>query len=358
MNLLEKMALLAISYGSDTLEKLCFELDLDLGITSKIIKKLKQNGNIKFNGQKISLTASGLSITSKKFIKKDKKIFYKPSSFFVYLNNLGKDVIFLPYLEIDARENFIDDYTYKLYRIEMNLTDIEINVLDSLESLLCDISPLSRGFFWILKSDKSSCGVEMKNLIMAMKKMKITECEIKLAFSEPCYVMIILGKIRNEKIEKISLIFYLSNCGEWSYVDVIKYINRKIRPFLNFGNVEFIPTGKEVIIKNLPFKGRYDSDGRSFLPNVLGKFFLKEEGVKEAIPLIVAIDPKNINSLGDLKKVTPWFICCNGGFLNRDFKEKRRFIFHWVEHWNFPELIIVQLIVNPSYNLKNLCSRI
>ncbi len=348
MGFLEKKELVAlkyIGYGSDTLKKLCFELELDLDTANKILGKLEQKGYINVNGQKILLTEFGLLLASKKLLEIN-EMSYPP--FFAYSNNFKKDIIFLPYLEIDARENSVDDYTYKLYRTEINLTDIEINVLCSLENLLHNSlypSPWRECLFWILKASKNFCGIKVKNLIETMEKNKTKECEIKLAFSEESYVLIIHGKVKNQNLKKLSLVFYLSNYGNLSYVDVISSINNRIRPFLNFANLDSIPVGKEVVVRTIPSKVKH-SNNPSFLPSVVDKILFKDEWGKRT-PLIIAINPKNIKFVKVLKEVTPWFISCAGGFLNEDFKKKQRFSFRWIEHWDFPELMIVGLMVAP-----------
>jgi len=354
---IEKIVLRSIGEGADTQKKLRFELQVTnrkVKLIKKTIKNLTNIGLIKLSNGKFILTEKGLLIASEASLTKDTKIIYKTNNnkpFFNYKNSLERDIIFLPYLSFDTIYNFAGENSYRLYRTKIDFLNLDISLLQVIENLLYDIPYENKGGFWILKNKKSFCGFEISNLFLAMKELNSPEFEIKVTFSGHFYVLILNGKVKNNKFKKLSLTLYLNNCGELPYIDGLNYLNKRLELFLKFVGINKIPLGKEVIIKNFSFKKFFKIPYRFtfFIPMLYGKLIFKglqkNYGINQ--PLIIAINPKNINGVLFLKKVSPWFVCCNGGFLEEDFIKKREFQFHYVYSYDFPELTIVQIILSP-----------
>jgi len=359
MNLIENLTICLISRGADTQKKLGFELEVPNERIGKTVKVLLDKKLIEIKNDKFDVTSKGLLIASEIFLNKDIKIKYKTKNnkaFFEYKNPLKYDILFLPYLSFDTINNSIEDNSYRLYRTRIDLSNLDILVLQVIENLLYDIPFETKGGFWILKSKRNFCGFEISNLLSTAKKLKLSEFEIKIAFSEHIYVLILEGKVKNNKLEKLSLTCYLNNCGEMPYLDCLNYLNRKLKLFLRFVKLESIPLGNEVIIKNFLFKKFFKTHGNSFfIPKLYGKLIFKGKrtsGFDVNQPLIVAINPKNIDGVLLLKKVLPWFVCCNGGFLEEDFRKKQEFQFHHIESYDFPELTIIQIMLSPYFKFE------
>ena len=359
MNLIENLTIRLISMGADTQKKLRFELRISNKRIKETIKGLLNKKLIEIKNDKFDVTSKGLLIASEIFLNKDIKIRYKTKNnkaFFRYENPLKRYILFLPYLSFDTINNSIGDNDYRLYRTRIDLSNLDISALQVIENLLYDTPFETKGGFWILKSKKNFCGFETANLLSTAKELKLTEFEIKVAFSEHIYVLILEGKVKDNKLEKLSLTCYLNNCGEMPYLDSLNYLNRKLKLFLRFVKLESIPLGNEVIIENFLFKKFFKSHGRlSFIPKLYGKLIFKGKrtsGFYVNQPLIVAIDPKNIDGVLLLKKVSPWFVCCNGGFLEEDFRKKQEFQFHCIESYDFPELTIIQIMLSPYFEFE------
>jgi len=356
----EELFLFLIGSGKNTEKKIRFELNFKPNELENMVNRLSRNGYIKINDSSFSLTSSGLLKASTLYKFKKKDISYVPKeNIFKYENSINKDVIFLPYLEIDARENSISYDSYSLYRTEFEIKNPDFNVLSSIENLIIDISLSSMGLFWIFKGKENFCGMQVSNLIKCVENVGEGSFQIKTAFSDPSHVMIIEIHGKDKKIVKMSLIFYISNVGNWSYVDLIKRINKKLKIVLNFSDMDSIPRGKKVMVgkKNLFGHSKDENDkynlDPSFILDVLGRICVTDNMIKKMsntpMPLIACISPKNIKFSYPIKKISPWFIQCSGGFMDEDYKAGKSFRFFHVENWNFPELMIVQIVVVPFF---------
>ncbi len=360
MNLIKDIekrnVILFICKGSDTYKKLMFELDIDKRHYDKLIAKLASEELIDIESGRLIPTLKGLLYASNNIFKKDSTRYETndKNTFLKYSNEIRKDVIFLPYLRYDERNNCYGDDLIKVYKTEIGLSNFDINIMQVIENCLYRDS-YSDGCFWIIKNDIANlCGFEIRNMINAINQYKFKDYEIKVAFSDSTYILFVRCITKNNKVEKILLEFYLSNCGKTPYIDVLDYINKKLQIFLHFVNIKNIPFGKEVIIKikkNLLSAEETKNElyyPLRFVPEICGKIFFKDKVfMKHELPLIIAINPNKIRGDIRLKKVSPWFICCSGGFIEDDFKDKRKFQLQYFKQYELDDVIIVQLIVTP-----------
>lgn len=356
---MKKITLYLIGKGVDDLKKLRFRLETTNEKVESIIKNLTKGRLVERDNDKFVLTSKGLSLASEFFLNKEIKIRYKTNNnkpFFEYRNPLKRDIIFLPYLSFDERFNRVGEDRYRLYRTEMKFSNLDISVLQVIENLLYGTPREKNGGFWILKSKNSFCGFEVANLISAVKKLNLSKFEVILSFSGEFYILILKGQVNKKNLETLSLVIYLNNQMEMPYLDGLNYLSKDLKLFLKFVKLDRIPLGREIIIRKLPFKKFFNNCfNLSFIPDLYGKLIFKGKIWKSYpinIPFIIAINPKNMDGLTFLKRVSPWFVSCVGGFLEKDFKEKQEFRFRWVESYGFPELTIVHIMLYPYFEFE------
>lgn len=350
----DKLTLFFISLGNNDKGSLAFLFEMEQNQIDLIINRLLKSGMIIENKDgSLSLTNKGL-LEATRVSSKELEVTYvnnwnKP--FFKYHCDLKKDVLFLPFLSFDTRENRINDFKYKLYEIKVNLSNIDIEILEAIENLLYEDTFEGSGSFWIIKSKENNfCGHGIENFILAKDELNYKQSHFKIAYSESMFIFLVMGNISHDKINNLKIKVYLSNYGQVPYIDHIEYLNIKLKPFLNFIGLNKLPFGKETIIQEIRLqKFNKNFRNRPFLPIIKGKFYFEEKftgSSKSRHPLIIAIDPENIG-LSFLNKVSPWFVSCSGGFLEEDFKLKRKFILSWIENYNLPDVLVFSVILRP-----------
>ncbi len=344
--------LLNIGQGSDSQKKLMFDFELNDDEYKIIVNGLLGENLIKSENGKLVLTLEGLLTASNGTVRKEDaiRIMAKKGASFNYANKLGEDVIFVPYLSFDERENYSGENSLRLYKTELVLSNFSIQALQVVEDSLYNGSLASaHGGSWIIKEQSGVCGLGVRNMLETIRKHRLKNYSIKVAFSEHTYILIITARIKNSQIEKVYFDFYLSNCGETPYVDVLKQLNNTLRLFLNFVGVEHIPLGKEIIVNSNKtlINGKFYYGRLAFTPEICGKLYFKTKYLKSELPLIVAINPNRIRTDIELKRVFPWFVYCAGGFLEEDFKKKIKFQLHSFEQYNLKEATVVDMIVTP-----------
>jgi len=350
---IKQLTLFYIGNGSKTKKELIFKLGIEKIFLDKVLNEFVAKKMILFNNDKITPTLKGLlsiahSIPKQYLascVSRNKKMW------FTYVNPFKKDIIFLPNLGFDERNNYFEDDSVRLYKTRLDLSFADIRVLNLIENLLEANFFEPQGGFWILKSRKNFCGFETDNLFKTIKQNNLTDYEIKIAFSDYTFILIVTVKVQNRQTGIFELNFYLSNCGETPYVDVLKDLDNRLRILLNFFAVENIPLGKETVIKTNysllnGFRGSFD-----FHSVVDGKIYVTDlsQHSREAIPQkdldVIVVNPHKMQGKFDLKKISPWFIS-GGSFGDECFTDKELFRKQWFENYYLDEAIVIQFMID------------
>ena len=358
MTLVERLVLIEVSQGNNTMKSLEFLMDMDEPKIKILLGKLIEKKMITVDeNAKIHLTITGLLESTKGYLNKGYQIDYdaRDVPFFTYRCNHNKDAIIVPYLSFDTTDNKIRDMEYKIYETKLEFHNFNIGILEVIENLFHDSSFETSGSLWIMEvKNNKFCGHGIKNLFLAKSKLNGEQIYFKMVYSEQAYIFQIQGKITHNNVNNMNIKVYLTNTAETPYLDVLTYLNRKLKPFLYFVNLKKLPLGREIIIKGTGLKTGFmkKSSKKPFLPIIKAKSYFKGENKEINSPLIIVIDPINTDVF-DLKDISPWFVTCNGGFLNEDFKMKRMFKIWAIESYELPDLLVCSVNLHP-YTPPNL----
>ncbi len=359
MHNLEKTILYLIGTGKNNVKILRSEfIESEWAEIETTLKVLEKRKLLSVYNDQFRLTTLGLLSASEFGLWKNCKITHKKTDkkpYCVYRNNLKRDIIFLPFLSFDTRENInYDNNNHIIYETEIFAENLDIKTLQVIENSLFGSYFGNMGAFWIIKNTNKFCGFEVKSMMKALNEIKTSNCQMVMAFSARDCITIIRGEIKKNIIEKFHIKFYLSNCGETPYADVLDGLETKLKLFLNFLDIDVIPRGKECTIKPYKLAINEKDFHRPFVPKLLEKIFFDGNlsKIKYNLPLVVAINPENISYYPKLKKISPWFVDCCGGFSDQDFRKKSKFMLWYTESYDFPEVVILSIMLHPFYKSK------
>ena len=259
MDIAKLCLLLAILKGYKN-DALASYLDYNKSKLKSTTRHLIRDGLLKKDGDDVFLTVNGFNtLCHELYDKNSYQAKYKTrdgNAYFDYKNDTIKnDVIFLPDFAFDAASNRLKEgYKYRLYKTKFELNNLDLKILDGLESLIKSETSEKRGGFWLLKSkNRKFCGHGIKNFFVALKKLK-NNFNFKIVYSSNAYIIILDSNSSKEKIKNIIFTFYLNNWAEMPYIDTLMRIEREMRYFLKFVGIEKIPKGNEIILDNSPSK--------------------------------------------------------------------------------------------------------
>ncbi|MCX6818193.1 MAG: hypothetical protein NTU57_05045 [Candidatus Aenigmarchaeota archaeon] len=341
-------------YDAKSLSQLFEEKDEKI---IKIIKSLIRTGYIQTKNKKFILTVKGFNALCKEYEKITKYKTIDGNKFFNYKNYaINEDIIFLPDFPFETHYNVLSDYIhYRLYKTKFDLKDLDLKILYGFENLITSNLSRKRDGFWLLKSRKIKfCGHGIENFYSSLKNVKENNFTFKIVYSGSFYILILSGDSTHKKIKNITFTLYLSNWAERPYIDSLMMLGTELKYFLNFVGMKEIPKGHEVIINNSLGKDftkiRYGRK-ENFLPEIQGKIYFKFKFEKKGryYPSIIAINPPKIKNFSKMTRISPWFVCCRGGFLEKDFREKRSFYFWLFTFFHLPEILIFEIMLEPYY---------
>jgi len=349
----EAFILLSVGNGASTFEEMHFRIPVENVNLDKILEELVCRSLVTVNLSGFQLSKIGLLELSRfLYGEKCKRTEYLYSfnddlPYLLYKNNYRKDTIFHPELIFDPASNFEDWNTQIVYEIVFHEYKFDLDLIEVIYNLLFEYKHLHPTGFWVLGTpEKSLYGHGIPSL---RRTIGIVKNPISLVFAIAFQDFIILAKSVKGNVEgDIRIKIYLTR-DTFPYIDTLDFLTETLKPLWLFLGVKDIPKGREIKVGPKDPE-RFLPKPVYFVPKIIGKIVWKDKTTRpyELDPFIIAFDSSEIDV--PLSKVSPWLASCAGGFLDEDFKEKRKF---HVLHRNIlclPDINIVGINLSPVYS--------
>ena len=263
--------------------------------------------------------------------------------YFQYRNKLQKDVIFHPALFFDPARPFADNEKYLAYKTSIPSKNLNFEDLEILYNLLYECEYLHPTGFWLLKCEKKElCGWGFANL---RKTLQFVRNPLTLTFvcAFADFIFIIRSDLEKSEFARLKMNIYLTR-DRFPYVDTLDFIHDKLKAFLNFHGIKELPRGKEFQLKHGDEWKELPEPKLRFVQEVRGKILHRSNNLPLAVPLVVVLTPSQAKT--SLDRVSPWFVTCPGGCLEKELTAKKAHHVHLFRVLSLSEIDVVTLMIS------------